>query len=75
MWLAGTPDSAAIEAALQTSIFHEKIQQYIRHNIRAHLDDLTEADIKRMPRNPQLAYSRPPDPRHDGWVEQSHKLE
>jgi len=77
MWLAGTPNSVEIEEALQTSLFREKVRQYIRRNIRAHLDDLTEADIKAMPRQSHLAYSWPLDPHLDSetWMERNHKVE
>jgi len=45
MWLAGTPDSGEMETALKRFEFQEKVCQYIRTNIRAHLDDVTDKDI------------------------------
>ena len=71
MWLAGTPNSKEMEVALKSGT----VRQYIQTNVRAHLDDLTEKDIKNMVRQPQLAYSRPPDPHHEGWGESNHKFE
>jgi len=75
MWLAGTPDSDEMVNALKTNTFREKVRQYIGKNVCAHLDDLTESDIKAMLREPQLAYSRPPDPRQDRWIERNHEFE
>jgi len=75
MWLAGTPNADEVETALRSVTFRDKIRRYIQLNIRAHLDDLTEHDIKKMPRDSQLAYQRPPDPRLHGWNERQHELE
>ncbi|KIO00529.1 hypothetical protein M404DRAFT_29447 [Pisolithus tinctorius Marx 270] len=55
LWLAGTPNTAKMPQLLQTPAFHEKIQDYIHINIHAHLDDITEQDLKMMPRNSQKA--------------------
>lgn len=75
MWLAGTPNSNKMETALESSYFRDKLREFIRCNIRAHLDDLTEVDIQTMSREPQLAYSHPLDPRVDGWIESNHQFE
>ena len=75
MWLVGTPDCDQMAELLQSADFREKIRQYIRLNIRAHLDDLNETDIKTMPKEPQLAYSRPLDPEANNWQAASHELE
>jgi len=75
MWLANTPNSDEMEQALKKELFREKIRAYIARNICAHLDDLTDADIKSMARQPQLAYSRPPDLWQEGWHECNHETE
>ncbi|KIN94090.1 hypothetical protein M404DRAFT_35391 [Pisolithus tinctorius Marx 270] len=75
LWLAGTPDTAEMQCLLQTPTFHEKIWEYIRVNIHAHLDDVTEQDLKTMAQNTQLAYSRPPDPEQDDWDKCTHLLD
>jgi len=75
MWLASTPNSKEMEQALKTKVFREKIRIYIARNIRAHLDDLTDMNIKSMAWQPQLAYSRPADPRQEGWQEHNHESE
>ena len=75
MWLVGTPDCDQMAELLQSPEFRQKIRQYIQVNIRAHLDDLNETDIKTMPKEPQLAYSRPLDPEANNWQAASHELE
>ncbi|KIO10905.1 hypothetical protein M404DRAFT_21123 [Pisolithus tinctorius Marx 270] len=49
LWLAGNPDPEEMQQLLQTPAFCEKIREYIWENIRAHLDDITEEDLKMMP--------------------------
>ena len=62
LWLANAPNIKEMHEKLQEEVFREKIRTYISANVRAHLDDLSENDIKLMTRNSELAYSRPPDP-------------
>ncbi|KIN95492.1 hypothetical protein M404DRAFT_165673, partial [Pisolithus tinctorius Marx 270] len=75
LWLANTLNANKMQALLQQESFRDTIRNYIHANIRTHLDDLTEDDLKTMPRAPQLAYSRPHDPRTAGWQQGSHEIE
>ena len=75
LWLANAPNIEEMHEKLQEEVFREKIQTYISANIRTHLDDLSENDIKSMTRNSELAYSRPPDPQLPDWEEKNHQLE
>ena len=75
IWLRGTPDCDRMQELLQAEPFREKIKQYIQANVRAHADELTEESIKKMAREPQLAYSRPPNPDEANWEEANHQFE
>ncbi|KIO09446.1 hypothetical protein M404DRAFT_21969 [Pisolithus tinctorius Marx 270] len=75
LWLMNTPNANEMQALLQQDSFRDTIRDYIHTNIRAHLDDLTEHNLKKMARDTQLAYSRPHDPHTPGWREQNHDFE
>ncbi|KIO04732.1 hypothetical protein M404DRAFT_25843 [Pisolithus tinctorius Marx 270] len=75
LWLANTPNANEMQALLQQESFRDTIRNYIRANICMHLDNLTEDNLKTMPRAPQLAYSRPHDPRTAGWRQGSYEIE
>ena len=75
IWLRGTPDCDRMQELLEVEAFREKIKQYIKANVRAHADELTEESMKKMPREPQLAYSRPPNPDDANWDEANHQFE
>ena len=75
LWLANAPNVKEMHTMLQEEGFRDQIRTYIKANVRAHLDDLGEQDIKSMPRNSELAYSRPPDPRQPDWKAKTHQLE
>ena len=64
-----------MQEMLQGQAFREKIRRYIQANIRAHLDELTETAMKMTPKEPQLAYSRPPNPDDANWEEANHEFE
>ncbi|KZV82190.1 hypothetical protein EXIGLDRAFT_778907, partial [Exidia glandulosa HHB12029] len=75
MWLSGAPTSDEMRELLQREDFRLRIAEFIRANIRAHLDSLQEEDIAAMPRRSDIAYSRPPDPRKPGYEAASRELE
>lgn len=62
IWLEGAPTTEEMTALLQQEQFREKVQTYIRENIRAHLDGFSKEGIRIIPRDPEVPYSRPPDP-------------
>jgi hypothetical protein len=45
IWLANAPNADEMHELLQQAEFREKIVTYIRHNVRSHIDDLTEESI------------------------------
>ncbi|KAF8120373.1 hypothetical protein EV363DRAFT_1080267, partial [Boletus edulis] len=59
IWLQDAPNADEMHDILKTNEFREHMRQYIRENIRAHMDGINEVTIKTMPRESQLAYSRP----------------
>jgi len=68
IWLDDTPNCNDMQSLLQSNAaFRSRIQEYIRENIRAHVDGLDEETMKNMGRESQLAYSRPPDPDSENW--------
>jgi len=75
LWLSNAPNVMEMHAKLQEESFREQIRTYIKANVRAHLDDLGEHDIKSMTRNSELAYSQPPDPCQPNWAVKTHQLE
>ncbi|KAI6116457.1 hypothetical protein F5141DRAFT_1213054 [Pisolithus sp. B1] len=75
LWLQNAPHSDDIHHLLQTSNFRERIRNFIKRNIQAHLDGFTEETIQRTARDAQLAYSCPPDPRSSTWTGEYLDLE
>lgn len=70
LWLEDAPNAEEMHLLLQRESFRERIREFIKENIRAHVDGLDEETIKVMPREAQLAYSRPPNPDEQDWTEQ-----
>jgi len=75
VWLVGAPTSDRMRQLLADESFRQKIAQYIRHTIRAHLSNMSEADVATMPRKPDIAYSRPPNPANKDYRVISDQLE
>lgn len=67
LWLVDTPSSDEMQDLLKTEDFRAKLVKFADANIRAHLDVLTEETVKGRPREPELAWSRPPDPRLENY--------
>ncbi|GJE99317.1 hypothetical protein PsYK624_155710 [Phanerochaete sordida] len=63
MWLQNMPSPDELVAMLQTEEFRAKVRAYIRANIRAYVPGLESAtSIQAIPREKDIAYSRPPNP-------------
>lgn len=62
IWLENAPTVEEMHERLATPEFRQKITEYIKANIRAHIDGLTKETMKQMPRDKELPFSRPPDP-------------
>ena len=69
LWLEDAPNAEEMHTLLETEQFRQWIRNFIRHNIKAHVDGLDDEMIKLMPREAQLAYSHPPNPDDDKWIE------
>ena len=69
LWLTNAPNADEMKDLLQSEDFRDNVVQYIKDNIRAHLDLFGESNIKQMIPLPTLAYSRPPDPKSSTWKE------
>jgi uncharacterized protein YfiM (DUF2279 family) len=78
MWLQNSPNAEEINVKLKSQEFRDKIKAYLRANIRAHLDNLTEDVLVAMEPDHELAWSRPPHPDsptfHQDWCTLEAKL-
>nr|GAT44847.1 predicted protein [Mycena chlorophos] len=75
LWLQGAPSAAQMQEALKSEAFRNKIQQFIKQNIRADVsgtiaDPKTRKKIKRS-----VAFSRPIDPRQGDFQEKVREKE
>ncbi|KAF8508464.1 hypothetical protein JB92DRAFT_3120847 [Gautieria morchelliformis] len=76
MWLHDAPTADEMHRLLSTEAFHGQVQEYIRANIRPHLDVLSsDEDIKAIQREPDLGYMRPPHPDAVNYDAQMNNLE
>lgn len=75
LWLRHSPNSTEMHNLLQSFDFRDRIRTFIKANIRAHIDGLTEDTIRLTPRDSQLPYSRPPDPRNPTWLQDNAQFE
>ncbi|RDX55291.1 hypothetical protein OH76DRAFT_1452358 [Lentinus brumalis] len=63
LWLQDTPRSEQLHELLQTDAFRDRVRAYIHANIRAYLPGLeTAQSVRSIPKDKEIAYSRPPDP-------------
>ncbi|KAG9092535.1 hypothetical protein FRC06_011888, partial [Ceratobasidium sp. 370] len=62
LWLENAPSSEQMQSMLQTEEFRQRVADYVDANVRAHLDELTAEGIKEMDCEPELSWSRPPNP-------------
>ncbi|KAG9310723.1 hypothetical protein JVU11DRAFT_9324 [Chiua virens] len=75
VWLENTPNVYELRELLRTPDFQDKIQRFIRENIRAHIDSLDEDTIRSTPHDTQIGYSRVPDPDGFNWESEMCDLE
>ena len=63
LWLDDTPSPSRLEEMLKSDEFRDRIASYIKATFRAHLPGLeSNESIQSIPRNPEVAYNRPPNP-------------
>lgn len=76
MWLKNAPTADEMAALLKTESFRDQICQYIGANLRSHLSAMTSLqEIKAIPRESDLAYSRPPHPDASLFEQEMAELE
>lgn len=70
VWLHDdAPNTDTMHHLLNSAAFRKRVEEFIKFNIRADVEGLNETTIKNMPRETQIAYSRPPDPDQRNWEE------
>ncbi|EUC56046.1 ATP-dependent DNA helicase PIF1, putative [Rhizoctonia solani AG-3 Rhs1AP] len=63
IWLKDTPPPEKIKSLLQSSVFRDKVLEFIRHNVRSFISDLSNSNqVASVHPNPEIAYSRIPKP-------------
>ena len=68
LWLKGALSSVEMRELLRHADFRAQVVAYIKANLRAYVPGLDSADaVKRIPNEPQIAYSRPIDPDAPGY--------
>lgn len=76
VWLEDSPSSDEMVKELESSEeFRNRIEAYIDRNIQAHVPGLsTKEEIQSVPREADLAYSRPLDPSSPHYEEEKREL-
>lgn len=63
LWLENTPSADGIVKLLKSEAFRSKVTDYIRQNLRAYVPGLENTEsIKAVPRQKDIAFSRPINP-------------
>jgi hypothetical protein len=75
IWFCNTPNMYELHELMRTEEFRNRLRDFIKRNIRAHLDNLDEETIRNMPKESDLPYSRPPNPESPTWLEEMHDRE
>lgn len=65
LWLLNAPSTDEMETLLKDEHFWERMCGFIGANMRTYLPGLESADsVRTVPNEVEVAYSRPPDPKH-----------
>jgi len=76
VWLRNTPISGEIEKLLGTEDFRQQIRNFIKQNIRAYMPGFESAEeLKKIPNDVEVAYSRPPNPQSPDYDSEIMVLE
>lgn len=62
VWLAAAPSSEEMHELLKSEAFRCQVAAYIDACMRADLPNFTKDNISQMPKEPELAWARPPHP-------------
>ncbi|KAF7302074.1 ATP-dependent DNA helicase [Mycena indigotica] len=75
LWLPDAPTSAMMQEALKSDAFRQKIKTFIRHNIRSDIRGvMMPAEARKRAAN-KVSYSRPVDPRKEGYQQKTSAVE
>jgi len=75
-WMKDTPSAARIHELLDTEQFRAQVRHYIRVCFHAHIPGVeTRDDLRHIPNEVEIAYSRPPNPDQPNFKEQVQDLE
>ena len=75
MWIENTPSSGELKSLLKQTAFCEHIILYLKGNIHAYCTGIELHMIKDIPRELDLAWSRPPDPEDPAFAAKFDALE
>lgn len=63
LWLKGSVPSSEMKKMLSTDEFRDRVKSFISANIHGDINDMDGPSILSTPRDPNVAFSRPIDPR------------
>lgn len=69
MWLVGGPTAEQMKELLTSQSFRDRVCAFIRTCISADIDELDELEIKALPKEKGVAFSRPLDPAEEHYTE------
>ena len=76
IWLKDSPSGDHIQQLLKSEEFRQRMQSYIKANIRAYMPGLEDEEtVKAMPARADVAFNRPPDPDHVNYGENVRSFE
>ncbi|KAJ3574092.1 hypothetical protein NP233_g1995 [Leucocoprinus birnbaumii] len=70
IWLRGAPSADKITTLLKSATYRERVKQFIRAHISADIDGLSASEVAQLPRENNLAYSRPLNPDSPNYEDQ-----
>ena len=75
IWCCNSPNMYELHDLMRSKDFHNRLHDFIRQNIRAHLDGLDEETIRKMPKESELAYAQCLNPDSPTWAKEMHDRE
>ena len=69
MWLVGGPTAEEMKVLLMSQAFRDRVCAFIRTCISADINELDEAEVKALPKEKGVAFSRPLDPAEDNYTQ------
>ena len=75
IWLTGSVTSSRMKELLLTEQFRNQVKRFIGANIKADLPGYVGTEVLTIPKEKNVAFSRPIDPRKDGYEGKSRTKE